>query len=415
METQSAIPKSDEALTMDQLRNLSCTNALSKVLETFVLDRLREEVSLKPNQFGGVRGSGTNHFLIETWNKIMTALDTPETAVGLLSIDFNRMDHTACVAALARYGASTEMLKMVASFLSCRRMRFKVNSTLSTERPVLGGSPQGTKLGNYLFVVTINAIEEGQHVLPPAMTDLRDRENKEDDSDQLRLRHIAGRVCTLRRFNSGVAVASTPHKLGATDGVFRYFNKSGRNNTTIADTSLPRQMVQYKNEIQPWTDKYMDDVNIGERLSLLNAVSTFSQHKEKKMRIRASECERLFKVIFKNVTELGMRVNWKKTQLLCITAAVNSDVTAYVQTDEELIESSESMTLLGFRFSSKPTVTSHIDSTRTKFNSHSWIIRHLKQAGVKDIDLVKIFATVIRPVIEYAAPVYHPMLNGVLT
>ena len=36
----------------------------------------------------------------------------------------------------------------------------KVGSTLSTPRLVKGGSPQGTLLGNYLFTVTIESIEE---------------------------------------------------------------------------------------------------------------------------------------------------------------------------------------------------------------------------------------------------------------
>ena len=33
------------------------------------------EIPVKKNQFGGVKGSGTNHFLNETWNRTLTALD----------------------------------------------------------------------------------------------------------------------------------------------------------------------------------------------------------------------------------------------------------------------------------------------------------------------------------------------------
>ena len=75
------------------------------------------------------------------------------------------------------------------------------------------------------------------------------------------------------------------------------------------------------------------------------------------------------------------------------------------------MDSSSEMILLGFKFGNKPTVAAHVDFIISKFNSRSWLIRHLKQAGVPDQDLVKIFATVIRPVIEYAVPVYHPLLT----
>ena len=44
------------------------------------------------------------------------------------------------------------------------------------------------------------------------------------------------------------------------------------------------------------------------------AVSTFSQSKEKKM-IKAKDCQNLFNVITKNANEIGMKVNKEKTQL----------------------------------------------------------------------------------------------------
>ena len=74
-ETQSAIPKCDSATNFDQLRNLSCTNSLSKVLESYVLDKLREEIRFRNNQFGGIKGSGTAHFLIECWDQILWSID----------------------------------------------------------------------------------------------------------------------------------------------------------------------------------------------------------------------------------------------------------------------------------------------------------------------------------------------------
>ena len=127
---------------------------MSKLLESYVLDQLKDELTIRPNQYGGLQGSGTNHFLIQCWDNILRALDTPETAVSLLSIDFskafNRMDHAACLTALANCGASTDSLAMIAAFLTGRKMKVKVNYSFSSPRAVKGGSPQGTRLGNFL-------------------------------------------------------------------------------------------------------------------------------------------------------------------------------------------------------------------------------------------------------------------------
>ena len=99
-----------------------------------------------------------------------------------------------------------------------------------------------------------------------------------------------------------------------------------------------------------------------------------------------------------------MRVNSQKTQLLCISATLNSG--------DSILESSDSMTLLGFNFSNRPTMSLHLELIKKKFNCRIWLIRHLKQAGLPQKDLATIFATVIRPVIEYAAPVYHPLITS---
>ena len=67
-ETVTLIPKTSSPTSLAQLRNLSCTPLFSKCLESFVLDELKRSVSLGRNQFGGIKGSGVNHFLVETWN-----------------------------------------------------------------------------------------------------------------------------------------------------------------------------------------------------------------------------------------------------------------------------------------------------------------------------------------------------------
>ena len=52
-ETVAVIPKNGSPAGIGELRNLSCTPLFSKVLESFVLDRIKSEVTLSEKQYGG--------------------------------------------------------------------------------------------------------------------------------------------------------------------------------------------------------------------------------------------------------------------------------------------------------------------------------------------------------------------------
>ena len=133
-ETVTVIPKNCSPSSLSELRNLSCTPLFSKVLESFVLERLRSEIKLSDRQFGGVKGCETEHFLIETWDAILSSIEDGESAANLLSVDFekafNRMDHLQCLYALSDLGASDLSIDWVVSFLHGRTMSVKVYQNL---------------------------------------------------------------------------------------------------------------------------------------------------------------------------------------------------------------------------------------------------------------------------------------------
>ena len=358
METQTAIPKKEGAESFDQLRNLSCTNGLSKVMETIVLEKLTNEVQLKSNQYGGIRGSSTNHFLINMMDNILNALEDPANVVALMSIDFskafNRVDHRTCIDALAQAGASSHSLSMVSAFLRNRQMRFNVNNVLSSSRQVRGGSPQGTKLGNFLFVVTIDKIEERLRDLTPSIEDPSVITDELDEDDSLGLRFLAGRVGAVRRFNSGVEHTSTPHKTGEMNSVLRYGDNSGRDPTLDPTFDL---VPSPPNE--PWFDKYVDDVNAGEALQVSNASLKISDQRTVRS-ILAGGCQEAFERISSNAASIGMQVNPSKTQLLCVSGSSYCDTTCHIEINDEKIVSLPSMTLLGFPFGNRPNIDQHI-------------------------------------------------------
>ena len=116
----SIIPKTSAPTEKSQLRNLSCTPLFSKLLETFILEQLKKETKLSNDQYGGMKGIGADHFLIGTWQSILSTLEDPRAAATVLSIDFekafNRMSHSACISALTSLGASKSTLGLVYAF-----------------------------------------------------------------------------------------------------------------------------------------------------------------------------------------------------------------------------------------------------------------------------------------------------------
>ena len=70
-----------------------CLN--SKVYESYVLNWAMDEVKAKRNQYGGVKGCGADHMLVDIWDRIMSGLEDCRAAVVMTSIDhskaFNRL------------------------------------------------------------------------------------------------------------------------------------------------------------------------------------------------------------------------------------------------------------------------------------------------------------------------------------
>ena len=117
----TVIPKKTVPSSVDHLRNISCTKLASKIFESYVLEWLLKQVKLKWNQFGGIKGCGVNHLLIHMWQAICEDLKDCRSGTLITSIDyakaFNRLSYQECLLALARKGASTEVIALVSTCL----------------------------------------------------------------------------------------------------------------------------------------------------------------------------------------------------------------------------------------------------------------------------------------------------------
>ena len=66
--------------------------------------------------------------------------------------------------------------------------------------------------------------------------------------------------------------------------------------------------------------------------------------------------------------------------------------------------------VLGVTISSDLSWNAHVDEIISKARKRVYMIYQLKRAGINQNDLIRIYVSVIRPVVEYACPVWHTNL-----
>lgn len=392
-EYQTVIPKVKRPTSVNELRNLSCTNFLSKVLESFVADAIKSEINLSELQYGGMKGCGTDNFLVEMWDTVLESMETEGNVVALMSVDFskafNRLNHQACLEKLAEKNASNQTISMIFSFLHDRRMCVRNGATTSSFRKVMGGSPQGTKLGNLLFCIAIDDITYDCQPYSQVST------TGTPPDSAIPPEYLP-------------TITSTP----SLNDSFQPNPYGLRKKLNVIDDTVDFDLLEpqeYK-DAETWELGYVDDINVGETLKTVDGVSHFTVHKEKKS-IRAKGCEKKYEVIKKNGKEVGMQINPLKTQLLCMSSSGSAEISSYVSIEGRRIESGLSLKVLGFVLGSRPTPTYHVDNLIGKFNRSLWSLVHLKRAKLNCNTLKRVYVSMLRPLLEYGSNVIYSMIT----
>ena len=119
----------------------------------------------------------------------------------------------------------------------------------------------------------------------------------------------------------------------------------------------------------------------------------------------------MFRKITGTAESIGMKVNHAKTKLLCVADPMSFEPRGEIGEGDSLLSSGNTLKLLGFHFSEKPTVMAHVVALLKRLRSRLWILRHLREAGFNQTELVRVYTTIIRPVHDYMCVVFHPMMT----
>ena len=81
-----------------------------------------------------------------------------------------------------------------------------------------------------------------------------------------------------------------------------------------------------------------------------------------------------------------------------------------IVTDDNDIERVTQAKVLIITLSADLSWNAHVDTIVSKARKRVFTIYHLKRAGIRQCDLLSVYVSVLRPVLEYACPVWHTSL-----
>lgn len=397
-ETAVIIPKTSNPTNLGECRNISCTNFFSKVLESIMLDDLRAEIPLDPTQYGGMKGCSVDHLLVDAHEDVLGAIDEGKHSV-MLGVDyqkaFNRLDHAVCIQELTRLGASAATISIIRSFLTNRRMRVRLpDGSLSEERPLFGGSPQGSILGCLLYCLATQQIDRsvvGRETERTAASPLQITPSSSPAPAGLSPTERGFRLLEDGDEDESRSLASSDDSFHTADG------------SISGDDQIDDQAMTVR--------KYVDDTTSFEAVPVSQGIKHFTTSTTLE-EIRPDLTRRFLEGVIEKSGDIGMVVNCAKTQLLVLSTNNGCSTKAKVAlTNGTTIQSGESLKLLGFVFNEGADMSGQFENIKRKFRARFWSLVHLRKSGIVGFELYKMYCVFVRSVIETNCVVYHSMLT----
>ena len=157
--------------------------------------------------------------------------------------------------------------------------------------------------------------------------------------------------------------------------------------------------------------KYIDDTTLVQAVPLTGAVRHFTTATTLET-LEPKELAARFLGLVANARDIGMEINCSKTQLLCMSPNNGCRTVAQIITPDGQVDSVDTLKLVGFVFGSDPNASAHINHLLEKFRVKVWLLFHLKEAGIKEDRLFRLYCVYIRSMLEYCSPVYHSLLTA---
>ena len=111
----------------------------------------------------------------------------------------------------------------------------------------------------------------------------------------------------------------------------------------------------------------------------------------------------------------GFQLNESKCKELRISFSRSGSSVDYITTNDKQIEVVSSAKLLGVVVSDNLRWNAHVESICKKAATRLYFLKQLKRAKVPPKDMLLFYTTCIRPVLEYACPVFHHSLPQYLS
>ncbi|KAI8484066.1 hypothetical protein Bbelb_381840 [Branchiostoma belcheri] len=302
--------------SVEKLRPVSLTSQLAKVAEAFVCKWLLQDITpnLDPQQFGGLKGRSTTHYLVSLVDHLSKESDKPGNISTMVMTDFSkafdRIDHTVAICKLIKLGTRTCIIPWICDFMSARRQRVRYSGELSEWETLTCSVPQGTLLGPVIFLAVF------------------------DDA----VREIPTRVSEWK-FVDDLSMAESRHYL------------------------QPSVMQEELTKFSQWSEQ---------NFMLLNA----------------DKCKVMtFCFMTRPPPPMVLTINGKELEIVAVAR------------------------LLGVLLQSDLKWEANVSGMLSKANSRLFLLRRLGNFHVSVQDLLLVYTSFVRPVVEYCVPVWNPGLT----
>ena len=105
------------------------------------------------------------------------------------------------------------------------------------------------------------------------------------------------------------------------------------------------------------------------------------------------------------------KLNAKKTKELCVSFSKTIVTPPNITLNDMQIEKVTTTKLLGVTISDDLKWEVHVSEMYCKASTRLYFLRMLRHAGLDTADLLKVYLTMVRPILEYACQVWHPGLT----